>query len=187
MSAPRLLRVCVTGPESTGKTTLAARLAKAWHTVWVPEASRAYAERKAAPLTIDDVVPIAREHVTMADDAERVATRLIVLDTDLVSTAIYSQHYYGMVPPEVVALEQRRRADLYLLCSVDVPWVPDGIRDRPANRQEMLERFRAALDARGLRWTMIRGPWDDRWQTAVAAVEELAVPNGTVLRIPASP
>jgi NadR type nicotinamide-nucleotide adenylyltransferase len=182
-----LVRVCVTGPESTGKTTLAAHLAEAWHTVWVPEASRAYAERKVAPLTIADVVPIAREHVRMAEDAERVATRLIVLDTDLVSTAIYSQHYYGIVPPEVDTLERRRRADLYLLCNVDVPWVPDGIRDRPANRREMLELFRAALDARGLRWTMISGSWQGRWQTAVNAVEALVAPNGSAFRTPASP
>lgn len=187
MSGQRLVRVCVTGPESTGKTTLAARLADAWRTVWVPEASRAYAERKAAPLTVDDVLPIARQHVAMADDAERLATHLLVLDTDLVSTAIYAQHYYGIVPPEVVALEGRRRADLYLLCDVDVPWVPDGIRDRPAKRQEMLELFRAALEARQLRWTMISGDWADRWSAAANAVEVFMASSGVTVRTPASP
>lgn len=168
-----LVRVCVTGPESTGKTTLAARLADEWNTVWVPEASRAYAERKPSPLLLDDVVPIAREHVAMADDAACLATRLLVLDTDLLSTVIYARHYYGVVPPEVDALEQARRADLYLLCDVDVPWVPDGIRDRPVNRERMLDTFRAALEERGLEWTMISGGWDARWRAARDAVQRL--------------
>jgi NadR type nicotinamide-nucleotide adenylyltransferase len=166
-----LVRVCVTGPESTGKTTLAARLADHSHTVWVPEASRAYAERKQSPLLLDDVVPIAREHVAMADDAARLASGMLVLDTDLLSTVIYSRHYYGVVPPEVDTLERARRADLYLLCDVDVPWVPDGVRDRPADRERMLALFRDALDARELRWTMIRGDWDERWHAARDTVD----------------
>ena len=170
-------RVCVTGPESTGKTTLAARLAAYYRTVWVPEASRIYAERKQSPLLVSDVAPIAREHVAMADEAVPAAGRLIVLDTDLLSTAVYSQHYYGVVPPEVKALERARRADLYLLCDVDVPWLPDGIRDRPTNREAMLAVFREALETRKLRWTMITGDWETRWQTAIDAVRTISSPS----------
>ena len=177
-----LARVCVTGPESTGKTTLASRLAAHWHTAWVPEASRAYAERKASPLVAGDVTPIAREHVAMSSAAAPLATRLLVLDTDLLSTVIYARHYYGVVPPEVDALERARRADLYLLCDVDVPWVHDGIRDRPVDRESMLALFRDALDARALRWTMIRGDWNVRWLTAHDAVETLLASPPFVVR-----
>jgi NadR type nicotinamide-nucleotide adenylyltransferase len=171
--ARRLLRVCVTGPESTGKTTLAGRLAEHYHTAWVPEASRLYAESKATPLLLADVVPIARQHVSMADDAIPLAHKLLVLDTDLLSTVVYSRHYYGVVPPEVEELERARRADLYLLCDVDVPWLPDGVRDRPTDRQSMFELFREALDVRSLPWTRIHGNWDARWETAVDAVDIL--------------
>ena len=74
MSA-RLLRVCVTGPESTGKTTLARRLADRFHTEWVPEGSRVYAERIGRALTADDVIPIAREHILLADAAAELVRR----------------------------------------------------------------------------------------------------------------
>ena len=171
------MRVCVTGPESTGKTTLAARLAAYYRTVWVPEASRVYAVRKQSPLLLSDVEPIAREHVAMADDAAHNAGRLLVLDTDLLSTVVYSRHYYGVVPPDVDALEHTRRADLYLLCDVDVPWLPDGIRDRPTDREAMLALFRDALESRSLHWTMITGDWDTRWQTAVEAVRTITSPS----------
>lgn len=172
-----LIRVCLTGPESTGKTTLAQRLATWADTDWVPEASRAYAERKGAPLTARDVGPIAREHVTLADAAaERVRERggrLLVLDADLLSTVIYGRHYYGRAPAWVERQERRRRADLYLLCDVDVPWVPDGIRDRPENRAEMLALFEHALRRRHARVARVSGDWDTRWNVAREAVRTL--------------
>ena len=169
----RLLRVCVTGPESTGKTTLAARIAKRFATEWVPEASRAYAERKGTPLTADDVTPIAREHVRVADERARSARTLLSLDTDLLSTVIYSRHYYGRTPPWIVAAERVRRSHLYLLCDVDVPWLPDGVRDRPANREEMFGTFEGALRRRALPYAVVRGSWSQRDRIADDAVDEL--------------
>jgi HTH-type transcriptional regulator, transcriptional repressor of NAD biosynthesis genes len=169
-----LRRVCVTGPESTGKTTLAQRLAELASTEWVPEASRIYAERKGDELLASDVAPIAREHIRLADAAAERAraagTHLLVLDTDLLSTVIYARHYYRLVPDWVERQERARRADLYLLCDIDVPWIPDGIRDRPANRDEMFALFRDALVRRKAPFVVVRGNWDERWDIARAAV-----------------
>jgi NadR type nicotinamide-nucleotide adenylyltransferase len=169
-----LLRVCVTGPESTGKTTLAQRLAEWGGTEWVPEAARIHAERATAPLASSDAALIAREHVALADAraarARERGARLLVLDQDLLSTVVYARHYYATVAPWIVRAERERRADLYLLCDVDVPWRPDGVRDRPLGREAMFARFRQALERRRAETVVIRGGWDARWQTARAAV-----------------
>ncbi len=169
-----LRRVCVTGPESTGKTTLAERIAESADTEWVPEASRLYAERKGSELLASDVEPIAREHIALVDAAtarsrERGAS-LLVLDTDLLSTVIYARHYYGKVPSWLQRAEQTRRAELYLLCDIDVPWVADGVRDRPENRDEMFALFYNALVAGEAEFVTIRGDWDQRWSLARDAV-----------------
>jgi NadR type nicotinamide-nucleotide adenylyltransferase len=171
---PPLVRICVTGPESTGKTTLARRLAESLGTEWVPEASRRYAERAGRPLITADVTPIGREHVALAEEGAarargRGATSLI-LDTDLVSTAVYARHYYGSVPRWVERQERTRRADLYLLCDVDVPWIPDHVRDRPVGREAMFDRFHQALTRRSARFVVVRGSWDERWAIAESAV-----------------
>ena len=169
-----LRRICVTGPESTGKTTLAKRLAELAHCEWVPEASRVYAERKGGELLATDVAPIAREHIRLADAAaERARAKgdaLLVFDTDLLSTVIYARHYYRLVPDWVERVERARRADLYLLCDIDVPWIPDGIRDRPTNREEMFTLFRDALLRRKAPFVLVHGSWDERWAIAERAV-----------------
>ena len=172
----RIRRICVTGPESTGKTTLTRQLAELTHAEWIPEASRLYAERVNRPLLAGDVSPIAREHLALADPAaERARSRgaALVLDTDLVSTVVYARHYYAMVPPWIERAERARRADLYLLCDVDVPWVPDGVRDRPAEREAMFDLFRRALARRRANFIVVRGDWAARWALARDAVAYL--------------
>ncbi|MEO8622023.1 MAG: ATP-binding protein [bacterium] len=164
----------MTGPECTGKTTLARRLADALATECVPEGARTYAERVAHELSSETVEPIAREHIALADAAAgRVRAnngKVLVLDTDLVSTIVYGRAYYGFHSEFIDREARARRADLYLLCDVDVPWYPDGIRDRPSDREHMFELFRDALAEREARTVVVRGDWDERWGIALDAV-----------------
>ncbi|MDB4880799.1 MAG: hypothetical protein JWL60_2245 [Gemmatimonadetes bacterium] len=180
MEQPPLVRLCVTGPESTGKTTLALQLAAWLGTVCVPEASRLYAEERGGTLAAEDVEPIARRQLQLDDDASRRARALgarhLVLDTDLVSTLVYADHYYGLCPPSVVEAERSRRAALYLLCDIDVPWVADGVRDRPGHRGELLQLFADALARRGARTVPVTGDEDTRFAIARTAVAALSSP-----------
>jgi NadR type nicotinamide-nucleotide adenylyltransferase len=169
-----LERVCITGPESTGKTVLAERLATWAGAEWSPEAARAYAGERHGVLDAWDVEPIARAQMRAEDSAAACVRgnggRLLVLDTDLLSTIVYARQYYGSVPRWIERAERMRRADLYLLCDVDVPWVSDGVRDRPTDRVAMHELFRDALARRRARVVDIRGDWSARFTTACDAV-----------------
>jgi NadR type nicotinamide-nucleotide adenylyltransferase len=159
--ATAIRRIVVSGSESTGKTTLARRLAEWLGTTWVPEYSRTYAELKAVPLDAGDVEPIARGTLAAAAEGERVARGgLLVLDTDLASTLVYARHYYDIAPAWIDAEWRARPPALYLLCHPDVPWVPDGVRDQPRERAHLHALFAAQLatsrapvvDVRGTDW-----------------------------------
>jgi NadR type nicotinamide-nucleotide adenylyltransferase len=170
MEALPLRRVVLTGGECTGKTTLASLLARRLDSPVVPEFVREYATRKGAPLDASDVEPIARGQIAAQDRAAERTSGLLVLDTDIVSTVVYARHYYGACPAWVEAAARSRLADLYLLLPPDLPWEPDGIRDRPDRREEVHELFRATLAALGARVLELGGPWDERLAASLAAV-----------------
>lgn len=169
------LRVVLTGPESTGKTTLAEQLSNEYGAPAVPEAARAYALTKGAPLSRLDVTPIALAQQAAEDAVLELPGRMVILDTDLLSTAVYAQHYYGECPAWILDAVLRRRGDLYLLCDVDVPWVADPARDRPAQRDQLFQEFSAALRDRGFPTVLVRGSRDQRLAIARRAIDHLLV------------
>ncbi len=67
---------------------------------------------------------------------------------------------------------RRAVGNLYLLLAPDVPWVPDGVRDRPdAEARSAVHRlFAETLAAAGARVVEIGGDWQAREAAAVAAV-----------------
>ena len=169
-------RVVVTGSESTGKTELARKLAKHFGAELVPEFVREFAEARNGVITFADHGPIARGQIELEDshaDAARREGRIVIQDTDLLSTVVYCEHYFGGCPEWIVQTARERRPDLYLLCEIDVPWVADPVRDRGHMREEMQALFRAAVASSGAPVAVVEGTWSDRWSTAVARVAEL--------------
>lgn len=172
----RLIRIVVTGSESTGKTELAIRLANHFGAELVPEYVREFAAAKAGSISFADHGPIARGQVALEDRIRAIAEArgaLIVQDTDLLSTVVYCDHYFGACPPWIAELARERKPDLYLLADIDVPWISDGIRDRGHLREEMQALFRDAVSASGAPWVFIAGSWDERWERAVRAIDQL--------------
>jgi NadR type nicotinamide-nucleotide adenylyltransferase len=180
MTPRRPLTIVVIGSECTGKTTLAAALARRFGAPWSKEFAREYVDLKRTPLDGSDVEPIARGQLAGEQDAERRAVEggrgLVVRDTDLHSTVVYARHYYGDCPGWVAEAARARTGDLYLLLCPDVPWVPDGLqRDRPdeASRAIIHNLFRDQLAAAGARTLEVGGSWAGREARAIAEIEAL--------------
>ena len=174
-----MIRVAVVGSECSGKTTLAAALAAHYQTTWVPEFARQFVMDKGAAPDYEDVEAIARGQIALEDEKADEASRLLIDDTDLFSTVLYSRHYYGDCPQWIEAALEKRAADLYLLADIDIPWVPDGEqRDRGDRREELHELFRGALVERRLTFTKIRGSHGERLDAAVSVIDRLILEHG---------
>lgn len=165
----QIARVCLIGPHSTGKSTLASELAAHYRTEWVSEYARGYALAVRRELTVDDVPRIAEGQ--MANEESARGSSLLFLDTDLLSTVIYARHYYGACPDWIEAKARERRADLYLLMNVDTPFVVDPARDSADVRQELFGKFRCALEEFEAKYVVISGAWKERMRAAIAAIE----------------
>jgi len=169
-----MIRVVATGSECTGKSTLAAALARHYGVDWVPEYVRRFVAEKGAPPVYEDVDAIARGQIALEDEHAAVDPPVLIQDTDLLSTLVYSRHYYGGCPDWIAETLRRRAADLYLLAGIDVPWAPDGDqRDRGDRREEMQGLFRDALQRHRLRFIEMSGAPEQRLQAAVEAIDAL--------------
>jgi NadR type nicotinamide-nucleotide adenylyltransferase len=164
--------VCLHGPESTGKSTLARQIAAHFHTVCVPEFGRFYCEVFGNQCDLDDLRAIRRGHELMAAAGRRKAAQLLVLDTDAVMTAVWADILLGARPADLDRIDDP--ADFYLMCDIDVPFAPDSIRYFPdaADRAKMLALSRVELEKRKLPFAFIRGARDVRFAAAVEAITQ---------------
>ena len=164
--------VCLIGPESTGKTTLAQELAHQFGTIYVPEFGRYYCEIFGNQCNADDLRAIVRGHNLLVAAAERKARHLLILDTDAVMTAIWADVLLGSRPPDLDRIDDT--ADFYLLADIDVPFQADAIRYFPdqLTRRDMLARCRAELERRALPYVTISGSREARGKAAIAAIRE---------------
>lgn len=154
-------RVGLIGGESTGKTTLAAALAEALETRWVPEYGRELWEERRGELLYDDMVAIAREQIAREDRALGQVDRWLICDTTPLVTAFYSQAMFGRVDPELQRLVERRYDHLFL-CAADFPFVQDGTRRDAAFRRAQNKSYVDVLNRKKVPYEILVGPLQDR-------------------------
>lgn len=166
-------RIVLTGPESTGKTTLARLLADHFNTSWVEEYGREYYVKKEGKLTIEDITCIAEGQVKKEDAALQNANKFLFCDTDLIVTQIWSETYFKVCPEKVEQLNADRKYDLFLLMDIDIPWEDDGTREFPNLREWHFNRIKDELESRKLNYIVISGTGPDRLEKAIGAVSSL--------------
>lgn len=172
------LRVCVFGPESTGKSTLTQRLAEHYNTCYVPEYARTHLELRQGAIDESDMEPIARGQLASEEALAFEANRILFCDTDLLTTSIWSHWLYKRCSPWIETTAAQRSYALYLLTDVDVPWVEDCVRYLPNERETFLSACIAALEKQSRPYIRVSGGWDERFQTAVRAVDRLLLSDG---------
>jgi len=168
----RYKRIVLTGPEATGKTTLANALAERCEGRHVPEYARTYVEGLGRRYTRDDVEHIARVQVRQYEEAEAAGIYPVFFDTFLVITKVWLSVVYGSAPAWLDAEIRRCAADLYLLCYPDLPWEPDPVRENPGIRRiELFTAYQTELERNGLPLQVITGSNEIRVQNCLAVLE----------------
>ncbi|MBL0743383.1 AAA family ATPase [Chryseolinea lacunae] len=164
-------KICFFGPESTGKSTMAQRMAAHYHTEFVPEVARELLTSN--DFTLDDIAAIGHAQYNRVIEKTQTANKLLFCDTDAITTQIYSRHYLNAVPEIVHELEHKVTYDLYFLMDIDVPWIADGLRDLGDHREKMLHVFRAALEQRNIPFIDVRGSYEQREAVVRKAVDAM--------------
>ncbi|MEN8702756.1 MAG: ATP-binding protein [Polaribacter sp.] len=172
-----VVKIVLFGPESTGKTTLSKQLARHYNTVWAPEFAREYLQKKwnneRKTCESKDLIPIALGQMKLENKLAKKADKILICDTDLLETKVYSEEFYGFVDQQLNEAAKQNEYDLYLLTYIDTPWEEDDLRDRPEQRLEMFNAFEEALQKNKKNYLLLKGNKETRFKKAITAINAI--------------
>jgi NadR type nicotinamide-nucleotide adenylyltransferase len=167
-----LKRIAITGPESTGKSSLCQQLATHFNDEWVPEVAREFINKLNRPYDEADILSIAKKQINREDELVKNAKQFLFCDTELIVTKIWSEHKYKKCDPWILNQIAESKYSLYLLCNIDLPWEQDTQREHPYLRKYFFDLYLKELKDRKLNFKILRGTGDDRLRTAIELIEK---------------
>jgi nicotinamide riboside kinase len=169
------LRVVLTGPESTGKTQLAAQLAREFGCLWTPEIAREYLTEHGAGYGPEDVRTMARLQAERSAELAASSAQLVFDDTDVLTHRIWYREKYGERDPELEAMPLE--GDLYLLCAPDLAWAADPLREHPkeSDRARHFELYKTELEHSKKTYAVVSGQGSARKVNAMRTLEAFGV------------
>jgi len=168
-----LKKIVITGPESSGKTTLAAALATHFAGNWSPEFARTYLQFLGRPYTQQDLPAIARGQIAWENWRQHQKPEWLFCDTDLTVLHVWHLWKYGKSDPFIAEQMQARRADFYLLCQPDLPWQPDPLRESREHLQALFALYEKTLQQLGAPYAIVHGQGAERLQNALFLLQHL--------------
>jgi nicotinamide riboside kinase len=170
------IRIALYGPESTGKTTLAKQLAEHFQSSWIPEFAREYLQEKwdksQKICESEDLLPIAIGQIKLENQALENSGKYLFSDTNLMCTKVFSEIYYGFCESALDKAARKHKYDLFLLTDIDVPFEKDDLRDKPNEREMLLQKFEKALIENKKPYILLSGNKEERLQKAISIIEE---------------
>ena len=167
-----MTKVIVTGPESSGKTTLCKQLSEQFKILFTEEFSRKYIDNLDREYLQEDLVIIAKEQLKN-EQLTRSNKQLSLHDTDLITLKIWSEYKYGNCNDWITSQleEQKQEKRFYFLCSPDIPWESDPQRENPHNRDELFEIYTVELEQLGHNYFILEG--QKRLENSIKKITEL--------------
>lgn len=170
-------KIVFLGAESSGKSTIAEELARAYGTRWMPEYGREFwiENNRQGKLTPEQLLKLAQEHLRREENLLLSSDRFLFIDTNAITTEMFSRYYHGYALPQLERLgkEAENRYDLFFVCGTEIPYEEDGTRSGEAHRQQFQKEIIADLDRRGVKYVLLEGTLTERIDTARKTISRL--------------
>lgn len=172
----RTKKIVILGPESSGKTTLAAALSGLLGCPWLPEQARIFLEQAGGDYRYDDLFGIAGMQMKAEKELEEEGAPIFILDTDLRMIRVWSEYVFGRCDNRILSWISSSTVDLYLLCSPDFPWQSDSLREHPqeSDRRRIFLHYLEMLSAEKTPFRILEGSQEDRLKAATEAARLLS-------------
>ena len=173
-------KIAITGPESSGKTSLAKALASKFNCLWVPEFARFYLNHLGRSYLRTDLKTIGRGQVVWENWYAERSGPILICDTDWTVLQIWEQYRFGISSKEHwhwrLGYTKASSADMYLLCAPDFPWQADPLREHPEERDILFQQYEQLLSNAGAEYAIVSGPPEKRLQEAISEIGKVFGP-----------
>ena len=161
-----MLKIIVTGPESSGKTTLCKKLSKHFKIPFTKEFAREYLNVLSRDYSQDDLLKIAKGQLASEHNFQ-------LLDTDLITIKIWSEYKYGNCEKWILDTIEKQKTEkrFYLLCKPDIHWEADPLRENPNNRNGLFELYKKELEDLEYNYLIVKG--ENRVETSISKISSL--------------
>ena len=134
-------KIIITGPESSGKTTLCQQLSNHFNIPFTQEFARLYVDSLDRDYIINDLLSIAKQQLKSEFNSQ-------LLDTDLITIKIWSEYKYGRCDKWILDEIEKQKSEkrFYILCSPDIAWQTDSQRENPNDRKKLFEIYKKELE-----------------------------------------
>ncbi len=165
-----MLRIALTGPESSGKTTLSTSISEHYGVSFVAEYARMYLENNKGLYEQKDLDCIAQGQLERILSSKE---EIVISDTDFSVLEVWSQYKYGEVSAVINEYSRQDLFDLHILCCPDIPWEEDSLRENPTSRNELFERYKESLLKHNKRSIIVAGPHEARLKKSLQSIDAL--------------
>ena len=161
-----MLKIIVTGPESSGKTTLCKALSEHFKIPSTEEYARKYLNNLGREYKEEDLLEIAKGQLQSEPNSQ-------LLDTDLITIKIWSKYKYGNCDKWILEQIEKQKSEnrFFLLCKPDIPWKADPQRETPNNREEFFEIYKKEIKSLGHDYFIVEG--ENRIENSIKIVDEI--------------
>ncbi len=165
------MNIAITGPESSGKTSISIALAQYFQGYWFPEYARTYLLNQDGVYHFDDIEIIAIEQERLRQ--EYPTKEWNFYDTENIVLYIWSIFKYNQCTSKVRSLMENQQFDHYFLCSPeDIPWEDDPLRENPYQRVELFELYLHQLKKQQVDFTILKGNFQKRMEHAIETLKK---------------
>ncbi len=135
-----MIKIAITGPESSGKTTLATDLGRKFRVSPVPEYARYYFSNDRQSYNLEDIERIA-EGQWILYNLYSINQEVLICDTDFLVLKVWAQDKFSSVSSFITNRWKTIQFDLYLLCKPNLEWQPDPLRENPYDRDRLFDIY----------------------------------------------
>ncbi|MFT6965005.1 MAG: NadR type nicotinamide-nucleotide adenylyltransferase [Marivirga sp.] len=164
-------KIAIIGPESSGKSTLSKQLALHFNESFLPEYGRIYLETHGTDYIFDDLEKICRKMMDLENTQIKNASKFLFCDTDLLMMKVWYEVKFNRISEYLKEQLSKTTYDYYFICSPDLPWQDDPVRENPHIREMLYERYIQEVEQNGIPYTIING--NDRVEKAISVLEAL--------------